>query len=124
MAAELLKPVDQKGPDLGALLCLQATMSEGEWREVSDSAQVVANYLRCHPAVAEVRYPGLTSDPDYHEASITLRGGFGPWVDLMLEAGPGYLRYDVLSISCSSTIERVIALEHYLASESKPGSRP
>lgn len=68
------------GPSLQGLLELQATLEAGEWRRCSDTAQVAANYLRCHPTVAEVRYPGLTSDPDYREASSTLRGGFGPLV--------------------------------------------
>ena len=50
------------------------------WREVSDVAQVVANYLRCHPRVDAVRYAGLKSDPLFVEASHTLVGGFGPVV--------------------------------------------
>lgn len=123
MAAELLKPVDEKGPDLGALLCLQETMPEGEWREASDAAQVVANYLRCHPAVCDVRYPGLTSDPDYREASVTLRGGFGPWVDLRLKACFGCLRYDVLALSYPNIFERVVALERYFANEIESENR-
>lgn len=113
MAAELLKPVDQKGPDLGALLCLQATMSEGEWRFRSDVAQVVANYLRCHPAIAEVRYPGLTSDPDYQKASSTLRGGFGPLVWVRFLSGSRYLLFNA---SDAPSTEQVMALERLLRS--------
>lgn len=113
MAAELLKPVDQKGPDLGALLCLQATMSEGEWRFRSDAAQVVANYLRCHPAIAEVRYPGLTSDPDYQKASSTLRGGFGPLVWVRFLSGSRYLLFNA---SDAPSTEQVMALERLLRS--------
>ena len=113
MAAELLKPVDQKGPDLGALLCLQATMSEGEWRFRSDAAQVVANYLRCHPAIAEVRYPGLTSDPDYQKAASTLRGGFGPLVWVRFLSGSRYFLFDA---SDAPSTEQVMALERLLRS--------
>ncbi len=64
-------------------------MTAGEWRAASDAAQVIANYLRCHPYVAEVRYPGLTSDPVYREASSTLRGGFGPLVWLRVAGSDG-----------------------------------
>lgn len=111
MAAELLKPVDEKGPDLGALLCLQATMSEGEWRVRSDAAQVVANYLRCHPAVAEVRYPGLTSDPDYQKASCELRGGFGPivWVRLLSSSV-----WFLFNAGDTPSTEQVMSLERFL----------
>ena len=65
-------------------------MSAGEWRRASDAAQVLARYLRCHPCVQEVRYPGLTSDAAYREASSTLRGGFGPQVVVLLANGNWY----------------------------------
>lgn len=111
MAAELLKPVGRKGPDLGALLCLQESISAGEWRLRSDAAQVVANYLRCHPAVAEVRYPGLTSDPDYPKASCTLRGGFGPWVWVRFPSGSDWFLFDA---DDAPSTEQVMALERFL----------
>ena len=72
------------GPPLDALTELSQSMPAGEWRARSDAAQAVACYLVCHPRVAEVRYPGLTSDAAYQEASSTLRCGFGPWVDVRL----------------------------------------
>ena len=59
---------------------LRHKMGQAAWREVSDVAQVVANYLRCHPRVESVRYPGLKSDPQFGEASCKLVGGFGPVV--------------------------------------------
>ena len=59
---------------------LSSQMGSARWRAVSDVAQVVANYLRCHPQVQAVRYPGLKADPQYAEASHTLVGGFGPAV--------------------------------------------
>lgn len=96
------------------LLELQAGMDAGEWRDVSDTAQVVANYLRCHPRVAEVRYPGLTSDPCYREASSTLRGGFGPWVDLRLSATGKWLRFVALPSSRLCAKDQVLGLEAFL----------
>lgn len=69
------------------LLGIQGSMGAGEWRSFSDKAQVSASFLRCHPSVSEVRYPGLTSDSDYRQASSTLRGGFGPLVRFRVDAG-------------------------------------
>ncbi len=78
------------------LLLLSERMGRECWREVSDVAQVVASYLRCHPRVEAVRYPGLKSDPDFEHAAHTLIGGFGPvvwyctageWHELVCEPG-------------------------------------
>ncbi|MBQ9006341.1 MAG: PLP-dependent transferase [Atopobiaceae bacterium] len=65
---------------LDGLKELSAQMGAERWRVVSDVAQVVANYLRCHPRVEVVRYPGLKSDPLFEQAARTLVGGFGPVV--------------------------------------------
>ncbi len=51
-----------------------------------DAAQVAAVYLRCHPAVRTVAYPGLRRDPSFEVAARTLRGGFGPIVDFAVES--------------------------------------
>jgi len=59
-----------------------------QWRRASDAAQVVASYLRCHPRVGEVRYPGLRDDPSFDLAARTLEGGFGACVSFRL-AGEG-----------------------------------
>ena len=84
-------------------------MGQEAWRKASDVAQVVANYLRCHPKVESVRYPGLKADPLFEEASHKLVGGFGPFVRYcvagewrMLECEPGDAK------------EAVLALEHML----------
>jgi O-acetylhomoserine (thiol)-lyase len=37
----------------------------------------VAEFLAVHPAVAWVKFPGLTSHPTHHNAAKYLRGGFG-----------------------------------------------
>lgn len=87
-------------------------MPEGEWRLRSDAAQVAANYLRCHPRVAEVRYPGLTSDEAYREASSTLRGGFGPLVWLRRVGEGSWLLFEA---SCADPREQVLELERFLA---------
>ena len=63
---------------------LAQNMEPDAWRQVSDEAQTVANYLIRHPRVSEVRYPGLKSDPLYVQASCTLQRGFGPYVALRL----------------------------------------
>ena len=66
--------------DLHELVLLRDELGGSVWREISDEAQVVAYYLRCHPKVERVRYPGMKSDPQYGEAARTLVGGFGPFL--------------------------------------------
>ena len=83
------------------------------WRRVSDVAQVCASYLACHPAVGAVRYPGLTGDVSYHEASCTLRGGFGPLVDVLLASG-AWMRYDARR-AAGDARDEVLRLERVLA---------
>ena len=70
----------EKYLDIDALLALSSQMGRERWRALSDAAQVVANYLACHPRVEAVRYPGLKADPDFPRAANTLVGGFGPRV--------------------------------------------
>lgn len=72
--------VAEEFPSVVELRELQLAMGADAWRAVSDAAQVVANYLACHPRVMRVRYPGLTSDPAYPLASRTLERGFGPYL--------------------------------------------
>ncbi len=90
---------------------MQGGMTEGEWRARSDAAQVAANFLRCHPRVVEVRYPGLTSDPAYREASSTLRGGFGPFVWLRVSGEGEPLLFEA---DGTDAREQVLFLEHEL----------
>ena len=65
-------PEGRSYPKLRELKALSETMGQAGWSASSDTAQVVANYLCCHPAVAEVRYAGLREDPLFAEASCTL----------------------------------------------------
>ena len=84
---------------------LRAQMGPERWRAVSDVAQVVANYLRCHPRVEVVRYPGLKADPLFEQAAHTLVGGFGPLIDYQvdgrwrrLECMPGDVKAAILDL--------------------------
>ena len=67
------------GVRLGAHVERLAQMDEA-WRRRSDAAQVVASYLRCHPSVRQVAYPGLKGDASFEVAARTLQHGFGPCV--------------------------------------------
>lgn len=83
------------------------------WHLSSDAAQVVASYLRCHPKVEELRYPGLKQDPSFAVAARTLQQGFGPRVDYCL-VGSGEWR----SVVCDAADPhgQVLALEGSLLS--------
>lgn len=97
-------------PDIFELIRLK----EAWWHAASDEAQVVAAYLRCHPRVRELRYPGLRGDPSFEVAARTLQGGFGPYVDYRLGEDAPWHR-----IACTGADPRetVIALERALAGE-------
>lgn len=77
-------------------LCAGMSDYDARRRTANDNAQVVAAFLRCHPAVAEVRYPGLTDDPSYEAGAANLEDGFGPLVDARIgsDAGAGLARGD------------------------------
>lgn len=77
------------------------------WRAVSDVAQVVAAYLRCHPIVEDVRYPGLRGDPSYEVAARTLQRGFGPLVDYLTNDGTWHR----FAATARDAREQVIELE-------------
>ena len=52
-----------------------------------DHARAIAEYLRCHPRVARVHYPGLPQHPDHAVAANVLMHGCGPAVDFELAGG-------------------------------------
>ncbi len=85
-------------------------MGRDEWRVVSDVAQVVANYLRCHPRVEAVLYPGLKDDALFKDASTRLVGGFGPIVYVLLEG-----EWHVLVCERQDAVNLVMMLEHSLS---------
>ena len=70
----------EKDLDIDTLSALSSQLGRERWRALSDAAQVVTNYLACHPRVEAVHYPGLKSDSDFPRAANTLVGGFGPRV--------------------------------------------
>ena len=53
----------------------------------SDNAMGVAKYLKTHPKVEWVRYPGLEDDPTYPVASKYLKNGFGGMVVFGIKGG-------------------------------------
>lgn len=75
---------------------IQAAFGSDEAREArrasrhhaNDAAAVIAAYLRAHPKVAEVRYPGLKDTEQFKIASTQLVGGFGPIVDFRTQELP------------------------------------
>jgi len=52
-----------------------------------DNAMAVARFLALHPAVAEVRYPGLADHPGHDLAARQMRGRFGGMVSAVLRGG-------------------------------------
>jgi O-acetylhomoserine (thiol)-lyase len=52
-----------------------------------DNALAVAEFLKDHPKVAWVKYPGLSSDPQYEKAQKYLKGKGGAMVVFGIKAG-------------------------------------
>ncbi len=52
-----------------------------------ENALAVAGFLRSHPAVRDVHYPGLADDPGHALAARQMRGGFGGMVSCVLQGG-------------------------------------
>lgn len=89
------------------------------WRASSDVAQVVAQYLRCHPRVEALRYPGIKSDPNFEEASHMLVGGFGPIVAYRVGG-----RWHELTCEPGDPRTVVMELERQLAADERQGVCP
>jgi len=53
----------------------------------SQNAMTVAEFLRQHPKVTWVRYPGLPDDPAHHTAKKYLKNGFGGMVVFGIRGG-------------------------------------
>jgi cystathionine gamma-synthase len=58
----------------------------------SDTAQLVAEHLRSHPAVTEVLYPGLADHPHHDVAARLMDGGFGLLVSMRVRGGEAAAR--------------------------------
>eukprot|EP00492_Amphilonche_elongata_P003997 TRINITY_DN4389_c0_g1_i1.p1 TRINITY_DN4389_c0_g1~~TRINITY_DN4389_c0_g1_i1.p1 ORF type:complete len:156 (+),score=20.72 TRINITY_DN4389_c0_g1_i1:62-469(+) len=52
-----------------------------------ENALAVAKYLKSHPAVEWVRYPGLPDDPEYERSQKYLKGKGGAMVVMELKGG-------------------------------------
>ena len=70
--------------DLAALARGVASLPARMQRHM-DHARAIAEYLRCHPRVARVHYPGLPVHPDHAVAANVLMHGCGSAVDFELE---------------------------------------
>jgi cystathionine gamma-synthase len=56
-------------------------------RQQSSSALLLAEFLRRHPAVEQVNYPGLPIHPRHDLAKIQMRGGFGGMLSFHVRGG-------------------------------------
>lgn len=93
------------GSDLSALSDGMDSLSERMQRHF-DHARAIAEYLRCHPKVGRVAYPGLKTHPDGGVASTVLEHGFGPAVDFCLTGAPGessLVRHERFLSVCSAS---------------------
>lgn len=91
-------------------------------RQICESAQRIAEFLRTHPAVREVYYPGLASHPDHALAAKQMRHGFGGVVSLVVDgdadaAGLVCERTEVFTLAVSlgsveSLIEQPARMTH------------
>lgn len=110
----LLNKLEEQS-DVTALMVQQRIDEiDQSWRTTSDAAQVVASFVRCHPKVKDVRYPGLKTDPSFAVAARTLSCGFGPIVDYRLKGSDNWRR-----ICCTSedVHDQVLQFEHALREE-------
>ncbi len=83
--------IAEDGPSLPEEACREALrqlpLAALRTQRRSDGALAVASYLKAHPAVAWVSYPGLADDPANDAARRALDHGFGPLVTFGLVAG-------------------------------------
>ncbi len=56
-------------------------------RQHNANAQYVADYLKTHPAVAQVFYPGFTDHPGHETAKQQMHKGFGGMVSFRVKGG-------------------------------------
>lgn len=88
--AERLGPHASRGADIDAADV--STLAEKfdtlgvRMQRHGDHARAIAEYLAAHPAIADVRYPGLAGHPDHALAARVLLHGAGPALDFRLAA--------------------------------------
>lgn len=91
-------------------------------RQISQSAQRVAEFLEGHPAIRRVHYPGLPSHPDHALAVKQMRHGFAGVISLVVDgdadaAGKVCERTEVFTLAVSlgsveSLIEQPARMTH------------
>jgi O-acetylhomoserine (thiol)-lyase len=73
----------------------------------SQNAAGVADYLRQHPKVTWVRYPGLGDDPAHEVAARYLKNGFGGMVVFGIQGGLDAARTFIESLGLFSHLANV-----------------
>lgn len=58
---------------------------EIRWRRVSETAMIVAQFLKKHKKIAQVFYPGLPSHPGHSIAKKQTEGGYGAVISFVLK---------------------------------------
>jgi O-acetylhomoserine (thiol)-lyase len=72
-----------------------------------ENAQIVAEFLEDHPAVAWVTYPGLESHPTHDNASRYLDGGYGGMITFGLGGGYDAAKNTVNGVELASLLANV-----------------
>lgn len=73
----------------------------------ADNALKLARYLKDHPKVSWVRYPGLEEDPGHATASRYLSGGFGGLLTFGVEGGSDAGRAFVNGVELASLLANI-----------------
>ena len=73
----------------------------------SENALAVATFLKNHPKVAWVNYPGLPDDPNHKLAQKYLKGGFGPIVGVGIKGGETSSRKFIDSLKLFSNLANI-----------------
>jgi len=73
----------------------------------SENALAVAEYLKSHPKVAWVNYPGLPDNPYHAKTKKYLHGGFGPLVGVGIKGGEAASRKFIDSLKLFSNLANI-----------------
>jgi O-acetylhomoserine (thiol)-lyase len=73
----------------------------------SQNALAVAQYLKAHPKVAWVNYPGLPDNPYHAQTKKYLHGGFGPLVGVGIKGGEAASRKFIDSLKLFSNLANI-----------------
>ncbi|WP_019178666.1 O-acetylhomoserine aminocarboxypropyltransferase/cysteine synthase family protein [Methanomassiliicoccus luminyensis] len=73
----------------------------------SENALAVAKFLKSHPKVAWVSYPGLEDDPNHANTEKYLKGGYGPLVGFGVKGGEAASRKTIDSLKLFSNLANI-----------------